>query len=597
MSDFFFSALMHKCEYYYYRTLTNHAIEDFEKDKAKLTNQEIKARKDAIATLYANELIKVENLWIQNIMNPQAEKDFEHQYPGKHKFLREIVEYYNFKQWPSWFAEPEEEMRRVCFTMRDKTGKKHVCNAETLVKYLNIKSCNQDKSVKEITEIIEDNKEKISKWFLRQYDFNDVLHLHWFKHLNNIFIFVFAIPVLLSLFTREKLWDYNSFKCFLYEVIGIIALTIYVWFVNDFKSMLKSDYWNVREWLGTCKDKLREWGRFLAKPRQWFDCRKKSGVLKARREIVFGNVVWSVLFAVIIAFIIAFRDSECTSYNDWRDIAISYRDCCIKIISSLSWKMWMLIVFGIMWLVILLEKNFNVMKHMISCLHLFFPRLVASITLSWITLSMGFDLYVSYFDYKPSPHYILLIVVVVMLFVMYEINRITPHASPLRKFWRSFELMIISYFISLSVGFLIINFLGPKYLERGGYINDYYDQHVEEKKDGWFERKEKKDRNPFPSSVSFNDSSWQSSANVIYQKLEDINNAVNDTNSHVRLVEGLEKVKMKNKSYSVAAKIVFWGMDIFVLRDFLIMFAFIAMFTGIFIQLIIFGEDKQMTEL
>ena len=39
------------------------------------------------------------------------------------------------------------------------------------------------------------------------------------------------------------------------------------------------------------------------------------------------------------------------------------------------------------------------------------------------------------------------------------------------------------------------------------------------------------------------------------------------------------------------------GADLFILRDFLIMFAFIAMFSGIFIQLIIFGDNKQMTEL
>ena len=49
--------------------------------------------------------------------------------------------------------------------------------------------------------------------------------------------------------------------------------------------------------------------------------------------------------------------------------------------------------------------------------------------------------------------------------------------------------------------------------------------------------------------------------------------------------------------YPVAAKIKFWGLEIFILRDFLVMFAFIAMFTGIFIQLIIFGDNKQMTEL
>lgn len=50
-------------------------------------------------------------------------------------------------------------------------------------------------------------------------------------------------------------------------------------------------------------------------------------------------------------------------------------------------------------------------------------------------------------------------------------------------------------------------------------------------------------------------------------------------------------------TYPVADEIAFMGADLFILRDFLIMFAFIAMFSGIFIQLIIFGDNKQMTEL
>ena len=73
--------------------------------------------------------------------------------------------------------------------------------------------------------------------------------------------------------------------------------------------------------------------------------------------------------------------------------------------------------------------------------------------------------------------------------------------------------------------------------------------------------------------------------------------AAHTTESHMKSVDNLQMIKMKNREYKIAAKIDFWGTDIFILRDFLIMFAFIAMFTGIFIQLIIFGDNKQMTEL
>ena len=52
------------------------------------------------------------------------------------------------------------------------------------------------------------------------------------------------------------------------------------------------------------------------------------------------------------------------------------------------------------------------------------------------------------------------------------------------------------------------------------------------------------------------------------------------------------------KGYAIMENIkLVGGVEIFVLRDFLIMFAFVAMFMGIFIQLIIFGGNKQMTEL
>lgn len=563
MSDFYFSALMHKCEYYYYRKLTSKAIEDIDNEANPEVQEE---RIKTIGPLYATELVKAEDLWIQDIMNPQAEKNFEHQYPSKdpiRRYFREFIEYYSFEQWPSWFAEPEEEMRRVCFTMKDETGERHICNADTLTKYLGYSRKSNDDTINKIVELRDDDREQISRWFLKQYAFSDVLHLHLFKHANLFFILFFALPILFSWFSRNKLLNVYIWTVVLIAVFTtIVILSCCIYKYNDCKSCVL---------FRSCRIDMNCLRKIIT----------KSAIVQTRRKIIKRKKLKTV-FYILFSFIFVFLGQS-------------------KIINKAiegfnqDYNLFTIVVFvGILVLVVCFLAS---QRSVVSVLHLFLPRLVASITLAWITLSMGFDLYVSYFDSVPSIPYIVVICGVVLIFVVYSINLVIPHSLPLRKFLRSLELMIISYFISLSVGFLIINFLGPKYLERGGYIIDYYDQHVEEKKDGWFERKEKKDRNPFPSSVSFNDSSWQSSANVIYQKLEDINNAVNDTNSHVRLVEGLEKVKMKNKSYSVAAKIVFWGMDIFVLRDFLIMFAFIAMFTGIFIQLIIFGEDKQMTEL
>ena len=307
----------------------------------------------------------------------------------------------------------------------------------------------------------------------------------------------------------------------------------------------------------------------------WREDGKVSGILQARCKKVGWNFFWFAVITITVIFLFCFR-------NEF-DL--------VKYVDNLPWFGWVMIFIVSTLLIVVLEKEYFSVSYLISSLHMFLPRLVASITLSWITLSMGFDLYVSYFDNPPRLLYIVCIVVIVMLFVMFEINRITPHASPFRKFWRSFELMIISYFISLSVGFLIINFLGEKYLERGGYISDYYTQHVEERDGNLFRKENKKIEEE--SQIDTCSLSYDGMKLNIIRKVEDDSNP-----SHLEQVENLKQVRFNDTdSYYIAAEESFWGIHIFILRDFLIMFAFIAMFVGIFIQLIIFGDNKQMTEL
>lgn len=595
MSNFYFSALMHKCEYYYYRKLTRQAI-----DVIDLSKTEKEKKIEAITILYADELIKAEDLWVKDIMNPLAEINFEYRCP-KNKIIREIFEYYSFKQWPSWFAEPEEEMRRVCFTMRDEDGKKHICNADTLVKYLKLKEGEEDRNIQKMIDLKNENREQISRWFLRQYDFNDVLHLHWFKHLNVLFVFIFAIPAMISLFTGEKLFSLNTLIYIGCEIgiLAVLSLIISLYnFHCNLRKLFKQQKESIRDWYNRIKKSILWYEMYESKDmsldikdvgiRNWNKRLllslgfKPSGILKARWKKVGLNIAIFTMIIILITASIYYRQHD----DIFSFVKISIPSVWVVPIS-------IILLTAIFWL----EKRHSILKHIISSLHMFFPRLVASISLSWITLSMGFDLYVSYFDTHLKPLYISLILFIVMLFVMYEINRITPHASPLRKLARSAELMIISYFISLSVGFLIINFLGEKYLERGGYISDFYTQHVSEDEDGTLEWTQYRKQNPKLAGVVLKDNNRIDTTYVILEKVRSIDKAINDTASHVRLVKDLEKVKIKGKEDSVAAVINFWGIKLFVLRDFLIMFSFIAMFTGIFIQLIIFGDNKQMTEL
>ena len=589
MSDFYFSALMHKCEYYYYRKLTRQAIAEIERDDISIEIRN--KRKKTITTLYASELISAEDLWVQDIMNPQAEKDFEYRYPGKHNYLREIIEHYSFQPWPSWFAEPEEEMRRVCFTMREKNGEKHICNADTLLTYLNVKYTTKDERLKRLLDVKDDNREIISKWFLRQYNFQDVLHLHWFKFLNILIIGIFAIPALYSLFSKEKLVSTNSLYVYLWELIILTALTVLFSIININKNIFIGKYWRISRWRVYKKRTIREFIRREKKSFLWRENGRNSGILVARWKNVGKRFLHFILLIAAIFILLSFREQGGRIIKSIPTI-VTYGTSIIAVLT-----------------LIVLNKIFNIWRQLISSLHLFLPRLVASITLAWITLSMGFDLYVSYFDYPISIPYVICIVSIVMLFVMYEINRITPHAPSLRKFIRSLELMIISYLISLCVGFVVINFLGEKYLERGGYINEYYTQYVENEKDSTINRFDKSGNLIINKKDSLNyalvDTSCTSFGKAIILKMDSANKADNDPESYSKkLTDDMTSVFHSEirqgkitPIYPVAAKIKFWGLEIFILRDFLVMFAFIAMFTGIFIQLIIFGDNKQMTEL
>lgn len=531
MSDFYFSALMHKCEYYYYRALTNRAIE-----KGKDDN------KDSIKRLYADELFKAEELWVKDIMSVEAENNFEYKHADNGKKWQYVVELNKFQQWPSWFAEPEEEMRRVCFTMEDQSGKKHICNSDVLVEYLNLSIKDKDDTIKKMVKMRDTNKEMISRWFLMRYNFNAVLHLHFFKHFNALIVTMLFVPVLLSLLFKWKLSDVYQWG-FIVSIIATVALFGYF-----------------LQWIW--RNKLYKRARVKA-IRRLFSM-KSSPLSRTRRQMIRPKICFVVIVILLLLICIFFAEYLGKGIEN-----------ITNSLGEIDKELPTVILYFIIASILIPSFYYLLMhRHLEARLHLLLPRLVASIALSWITLSMGFDLYVSYFDAPLQWPYIGLISGIVLVFIMYEINRITPNSQTLRKFLRSCELLTVSYFISLMVGLVIINFLGKKYLERGGYIGDYYTQYIENKNDSTI--KMIKDNKIVFSADSFSKKLTENLVNVY----------------HMRKDQGELK-----PTYPVADEITFMGADLFILRDFLIMFAFIAMFSGIFIQLIIFGDNKQMTEL
>lgn len=549
MSDFFFSALMHKCEYYYYRELTRLAIDDNEKVDKTIPKEENDKRKKlgkkSITALYANELVKAEDLWIKDIMNPLAEKEFEHRYPGEHKVLREFFEFYFFEKWPSWFAEPEEEMRRVCFTMKDNTGERHICNADTLVENLGLEKQN-DIISRRMVNLRDNNREVVSRWFLKRYDFNDVVHLHFFKWFN-LAVMATTISFLFIFFGWNEWIDrilYFVRSCKKTLILPVFFCLVLI-LINNLILSEKDFSIIVNKWIKKIGGRGEITHKLLSLKSVFCGRLSKARFVLTLKRLSVNAFMVSVLVSL---FYMIFESDE-------------------KVVAGM-----LSIIIAILCLLFVINKRLRFWPsiHVIRNLHLLFPRLVAAITAAWFAMSMGFDIYVSFFDALPAWYTALAISVIVFGFIMYEINQIMPSCSSARKFFRSFEFLLISYCISLLVGLVVINFVGEKYLERGGYVEDYYKEYV-------------------------NGDTAQLWNHLDYTRLE---KEKIDTSSIHGKVDALQKIGHKGINDSLIAKpIIFQSKHVlFIMPDFLIMFSFIAMFWGIFIQMIFTGE-KQMTEL
>jgi hypothetical protein len=575
MSDFYFSALMHKCEYYYYRKLTEDSL-SYPLPKTKSVFQKLKAIKDhekRISDLYLFELHKSEKLWIDDLMNPYAEILFERYFSSASSIYtvwEQIKKWFAiigsvfFERlttncWPSWFAEPEEEMRRVCFPTLNE-GYKQICNVDTLVDHLGLEY-RDNKVAKIIVNSRNANRERISRWFLKRYDFNDVFHLHLFKHVNLFFI-IASISFLSILFMGKNIEDcFCGIETFIKDNKSILFITTLLLCVIQII------------WL------FLKWSK-IALMQLW---------LTIKRIMAVSVFLWLLSHVICLAV-----------QEEWTQILSL---CVIVLI--------VIMAIVVLWKYVFVRFNIPFFRflsppilHPLSCIHLTFPRLVAAITAAWLTISMGFDIYVSFFDSKPMWPTAIVISIVVLGFIMYEINRIMPSSTSIRKVFRSIELLIVSYCISLLAGLVVINFVGEKYLERGGTMDEFYEQYVNHNDyhgiNGF-------DSYVRPERAVCADSLLNDSERIKF--IADQVNIKDEKDYSRKLVDSLRNVYhsefaqncdsvVKTSNYPVVDKPSIFGekYHIFIMRDFLIMFSFIAMFWGIFIQMIFTGE-KQMTEL
>lgn len=110
----------------------------------------------------------------------------------------------------------------------------------------------------------------------------------------------------------------------------------------------------------------------------------------------------------------------------------------------------------------------------IGCINILMPRLLASIIAAWFTLAIGEDIFKGFFDNKHQLWVSIGLLIILIIFVYYEIGKINPYIRISKRILRSSMLMLVAFSYAFIVGILVINFFGGKYLERSDYIDEFY---------------------------------------------------------------------------------------------------------------------------
>ena len=547
MNDYYFSALMHKCEYYYYRDLTSQAINAYEKKKRRLKlerkdDKDLESDKERIIHLYAEELFEKEEQWANDIRNPLSEDLFEHNFPfywidqKKGRWLSEVRSLIGERMtttcWDSWFASPEEEMRRIYFPFKTYHNKKDVCNSITINEYFY-----SAPKMKELYPTVRDSRGKSSRWFLNRYDFNDVLHLHFIKYANSLFL-------ILAIFLFCFLWfsvDIDSLANHLTSIIKAFHNLSFILFILA---------WALTAFFTTKKDTLYEF-------------------LEAKHfHYVFKKLLISIL-SFTIPIILLFKLIELATIHAERSQAFM-----------------LIFLFTITTFIFIVSPHIRV--HPVKSGHLFLPKLTASIMAAWLTLSRGFERTLPFFE---NYFFVIVLLVILWGFIMYQVNKICSKSSTGAKIFKSVEFLIVSYCISLIVGLVMINYMGRDFLEKDGCINEYHITFIENEND--------KHRSNiivyyFDSDYQ-NDSQLEMSKDILLMCTQN-----NIDTAHIKLLP-YKPTKAQNESkYKkltfIRVPLIGSRRGIIIIPKLWLMSSILAMFIGVFLQ-IIFFQEKQMTDI
>lgn len=410
MSDFFFSSIVKKCEFYYNRRRVKNRMKEVLDEHEYLLGDSVSMKDksknevlEAIKVLYAEELKDAESAWVDTIMSPLAEKHF----PFSPEWFENAVDrkkHRGFSLSDSWFVNPEEEMNRVMFPLdenEDKDENEVNLNNEKKerIHYLNSYELSHLIGTENRSSISSQNS-RISKWYYRRFDFRDAFRVHLFKGWYAVFfsflgaIFLFSVATFIWPCILERS-DYLSLF-FPAASLGCFGTAI------GFKIRIRKDKAKPFE-------KLDE---LLVTKRRIRECRKAL-----RLGLGFLGIGVFVLFS---------------ESSHW---------------ALLTCKLALLV------LSIILLLGYKPKENGIDNAHLFFPRLVAAITAAWIMLVIGNDL----FKERLTIPVWIIISFIVFVFILYENNKTLPNLSTWKKVLRALELMAISYVIALVVGIFAID--------------------------------------------------------------------------------------------------------------------------------------------
>lgn len=361
MADFFCSAIIRKSEFYYQRALVNQLnLKPYE-----ITNS---------ISIYAENLEIAEQQWVRCIQAQESDRHFEFQ-PKWFETDNSVKKSYlgNFKSWlkeifcplyqlsnpDSWFASPEDELRGVTNHSRKDDI---ACSRHLLFRVKKSKSPTIDQSYFSQNNIsIQQRTAESSKWLLKRYAFKDAYQLAWGKYLDIInWIVVAAIIVCIAF----RWWNVLKVLCFFVAAVLILyfAARLLVWL--------------------------------------WRMIRRTLHQNNHRGIVTFDKTIF------------------------------------------------------------------------------LYPRLVAAIVAAWFSIALSDSLFKTFFYAKFSWVTVILLLVLIFFFVLYEVHRTVPKVGKWSKVGRSIGLMMISCAISLVVGICVINFTGEKMLEKSGVLTNFYRDNV-----------------------------------------------------------------------------------------------------------------------